>query len=332
MRATVLVVDDELSQRELLTELLELEGHEVVSAGDALRASQMIGSQPPDIILLDVNLPYKNGLELCRELKAQEELCLIPVIMVTGMTEAQDRIRGIEVGADDFLTKPIDRFELIARVRSLLKRKEYTDELDRADNVLMALGSSVEAKDPYTEGHCMRIALYSQELGRAIGLPREDLRALRIAGCVHDIGKIGVPDAILLKKGPLTAAEWDIMRSHTLIGERICRPLRSFQPVLPIIRNHHEKQDGSGYPDGLRGSEVPLLARVMQIADIFDALTTERPYKAALSRDAALQQMQVEVDRGWWDPTLFSIFSEIAHLEGLPRVDLAEFKNDQDHE
>lgn len=327
MQTRVLVVDDEISQRELLTELLEMEGYSVVCAGDAIRASQMIRSQPPDIVLLDVNLPYKNGLELCRELKAREEWRLIPVIMVTGSTGAQDRIHGIEVGADDFLTKPVDRFELIARVRSLLKRKEYTDELDRADHVLMALGNSIEAKDPYTEGHCARISRYSQLLGRAIDLSSEALRALRIAGSVHDIGKIGVPDAILLKKGPLTSEEWAVMRSHTLIGERICRPLRSFQPVLPIIRHHHEKQDGSGYPDGLRDGAVPLLARVMQIADIFDALTTERPYKAALSRDATLQQMQVEVERGWWDPKLFSLFSEIAHREDLPYVDLAACAN-----
>lgn len=318
MSAKILVVDDELSQRELLSELLSLDGYEVTCAADGRQAEEALSASPPDLVLLDVNLPYRNGFDICRRMKRDPETQLIPVVLVTGLTESQDRLRGIEAGADDFLTKPVDRSELKARVRGLLKRKEYTDELDRADHVLMALGRSIEAKDPYTEGHCARIAAYSALLGAAIGLSREDLRALRIAGYVHDIGKIGVSDAILLKRGPLTEREWEVMRTHSVIGERICMPLRSFQAVLPIIRSHHEKQDGSGYPDGLRGDQVPLLARIMQIADVFDALTTERPYKISLSREAALEQMLREVERGWGDPSLFRTFAELVQREGLP--------------
>ena len=311
MPAKILVVDDDPSQRELLHELLEFEGYSVHCAFDGRHAEDALESCSPDLVLLDVNLPYKNGFELCRRIRIDLDLRLIPVVMVTGLTETEDRLRGIDAGADDFLTKPIDRSELKARVRSLLRRKEYTDELDRADQVLMALGCSIEAKDPYTKGHCARISEYSVLLGRALRLSADDLRALRIAGSVHDIGKIAVPDAILLKKVPLQPEEWAVMRNHTLIGEQICRPLRSFQPVLPIIRSHHEKQDGSGYPDGLCGEQVPLLARVMQLTDIFDALTTERSYKRALSTSAALVQMQTEVEQGWWDPALFRIFADL---------------------
>ena len=311
MPIKILVVDDEPSQCELLSEMLGIEGYAVQCASDGRSAEHILGIYSPDLVLLDVNLPYRNGFELCRIIRQNPDLRSIPVIMVTGLTEAEDRLRGIENGADDFLSKPIDRAELKARVRSLLRRKEYTDELDRADQVLMALARSIEAKDPYTEGHCARLSEYSLLLGHELHLPPDDLRALSIAGSVHDIGKVGVPDAILLKKGPLLAEEWVVMRNHTIIGERICKPLRSFQPVLPIIRSHHERQDGSGYPDGLRGLQVPLLARVMRLADVFDALTTERPYKRASSPDAALAQMQIEVVRGWWDADLFKIFSNL---------------------
>lgn len=308
MPAKILVVDDETSQRELLSEMLGIEGYLVDCASDGRRAELILRSSSPDLVLLDVNLPYRDGFELCRVIREDPDLRLIPIVLVTGLTEAEDRLRGIEAGADDFLSKPFDRAELKARVRSLLRRKEYTDELDRADQVLMALGRSIEAKDPYTEGHCARISEYSVLLGQELQLSSDDLRALRIAGSVHDIGKIGVPDAILLKKGPLLLEEWEIMRDHTVIGERICSPLRSFHPVLPIIRSHHEKQDGSGYPDGLRADRVPLLARVMQLADVFDALTTERSYKHAVDTGAALAQMQIEVEKGWWDPALFRVF------------------------
>jgi putative two-component system response regulator len=316
----VLIVEDDPRQRELLTELLELDALAVTSAADGLQAEYLLAASTPDLVLLDVNLPFRDGFDICRRIKQNPATCLIPVVMVTGLTDTQDRIRGIEAGADDFLSKPVDRTELKARARCLLRRKEYTDELDRADQVLMALGRSIEAKDPYTIGHCARIADYSVLLGRALSLPSEDLRALQIAGSVHDIGKVGVPDSILLKRGPLEPAEWEIMRTHTIVGERICKPLRSFQPVLPIIRSHHEKQDGSGYPDGLRGDRIPLLARVMQLADIFDALTTERPYKRAFSCAETLEQMRTEVNRGWWDPDLFAAFAEMAEAERLPRT------------
>jgi putative two-component system response regulator len=236
---------------------------------------------------------------------------LIPVILVTGLSDKESRIEGIRVGADDFLTRPVDRTELLARVRSLLKLKLRTDELERAELVLFSLARSIESKDPYTHGHCERLAEYSSHLGIQLGLPDDHITALRRAGVVHDVGKVAVPDAILLKPDRLTEEEWKIMREHPAVGERICAPLKSFRLVTPVIRHHHEKFDGSGYPDGLRGEAIPICARVLQVVDVYDALTTERPYKKAFSSNEALQTMKEEVAKGWWDPNIFEEFARL---------------------
>lgn len=224
-------------------------------------------------------MPRLTGFQACEKIKNNPDTYLIPVILITALSDKQDRIEGIKVGADDFLTRPVDRTELLARVRSLLRLKQRTDELERAESVLFALAQSIEGKDPYTHGHCERLAEYSARLGEQLGLPEDQITALRRAGIVHDVGKIAVPDAILLKPGRLTPDEWRIIREHPVVGERICAPLKSFRFVLPIIRHHHEKLDGSGYPDGLSGEAIPVTARVLQMVDVYDALTTERPYK-----------------------------------------------------
>ena len=233
------------------------------------------------------------------------------MVLITALSDKQDRIEGIKVGADDFLTRPVDRTELLARVRSLLTLKRRTDDLERAESVLFSLARSIEGKDPYTHGHCERLSDYSARLGAHLGLTEDEITALRRAGVVHDIGKVAVPDAILLKPGRLTEEEWKLVREHPVVGERICAPLRSFRLVLPIIRHHHEKLDGSGYPDGLRGNAIPLTARVMQIVDVYDALTTERPYKKAFSVNDALHTMKEEVMKGWWDPRIFEQFEQL---------------------
>ena len=308
---TVLVADDQASNRELMQELLSSEGFDVITVPDGVAALQELSRVQVDLVISDVLMPRMSGLEVCERIKASPETYLIPVILVTSLSDKQDRINGIKVGADDFLTRPVDRTELLARVRSLLKLKLRTDELERAELVLFTLARSIEGKDPYTHGHCERLADYSARLGEQLGLPEEQLTALRRGGVVHDIGKIAVPDSILLKPGKLSEEEWKLMREHPVVGERICAPLKSFRSVLPIIRHHHEKFDGSGYPDGLRGQSIPITARVLQIVDVYDALTTERPYKRAFSSIEALQTMKEEVARGWWDPDIFDQFEKL---------------------
>jgi putative two-component system response regulator len=311
MAGKILVVDDDAANRELLEEFLVAEGLEVVTAPDGRSSLEAFARLAPDLVLLDVNMPFVDGFEVCRRLKSNPDTRLTPVVLVTALSATDDRVRGIKVGADGFLSKPVDHSELLAHVRSLLSLKAYTDELERAESVLFALARSIEGKDPYTEDHCERLSGYSARLGERVGLAEDQIIALRRAGTIHDIGKVAVPDAILLKPGRLTPEELRIMQEHPVVGERICAPLKSFRLVLPIIRHHHEKLNGSGYPDGLKGDDIPITARVLQIVDVYDALTTQRPYKRAFSRAEALEMMEDEVKKGWWDPGIFQEFRQM---------------------
>ena len=308
MTGPILVADDEPANRELLEDLLTAHGYQVATAKDGREALEQFARLQPELMLLDVKMPKLDGFEVCRQLKNNPETRLTPIVLVTALSATEDRIRGIEAGADDFLNKPFDRSELLALVRSLLSLKAYTDELERAETVLFALARSIEGRDPYTGGHCERLSDYSSRLGERLGLPEDQVMALRRAGTVHDIGKVAVPDAILLKPGRLTEEEMNIMKTHPVVGEQICAPLKTFRLVLPIIRHHHEKLDGTGYPDGLKGEEIPLTARILTIVDVYDALTTERPYRRALSTAEAFAIMEEEVAKGWWDPHLFGEF------------------------
>src|SRR6185312_7676218 len=283
----VLVVDDNSDTAMLMQELLGHRGYEVITASSAEQAEAKILHAAPDLILSDVIMPGKSGYELCRELKENPATRLIPFVLITGLSNREDRVRGIEAGADDFLNKPIFPEELFARVKSLLKLKEFTDELENAEAVLCTLGLSVEARDPYTEGHCERLARYAGDLGRRMGLDEASVVALRRGGYLHDLGKIIVPDEILKKGANLSPEEWEIMKRHPITGENICKPLKSLRLVLPIIRHHHEHWNGTGYPDGLAGRRIPILSRILQVVDVYDALRTERPYKPALTNELA---------------------------------------------
>lgn len=305
----ILVVDDNPDTMMLMGELLATRGYEVVTVPNATEAEAEIHRNPPDVILSDVVMPGKSGYELCRELKDNSATRLIPFVLITGLSDREDKLQGIEAGADDFLNKPIFAEELFARVKSLLKLKEFTDELETAESVLCTLGRSVEARDPYTEGHCERLANNASSLGRHLGLEEESIIALRRGGYLHDLGKIAVPDEILKKGSNLTSEEWAIMKQHPITGENICKPLKSLRLVLPIIRHHHEHSDGSGYPDALRDGEIPLLSRILQVVDVYDALRTARPYKPALTHEQSLVTMRNEAKAGLWDEELVAELS-----------------------
>ena len=315
MNGRILVVDDDAVGRTVVCQMLRSNGFDVIEAVDGTSALERFKEDPPDLVLLDVVMPEPNGFEVCRALKADPETRLIPVVLLTGLDKTDDRVRGIEAGADEFLSKPVESVELIARARSLLNLKRFTDDLEHAETVILSLASAIEARDPNTEGHCDRLSVYGGRLAERLGLSPDQVEACRIGGIVHDMGKISVPDDVLLKAGPLTEEEWEIMKQHTVKGEEICRGLKSFKDVLPIIRSHHEKRDGSGYPDGLKGDDIPLNARVLQVVDVYDSLTTERPYKPAHSREQTIEILREEVEKGWWDPDIAEQFIEMISEE-----------------
>ena len=313
----ILVVDDQPSIAGLMSQLLTMRGYDVITASDAEQAEVEIRKQLPDLILSDVMMPGKSGYEFCRSLKENPDTRLIPFVLITGLSDSTDRVRGIEAGADDFLNKPVLAEELIARVKSLLRLKEFTDELETADSVLCTLGLIVEGRDPYTEGHCERLSVRAADLGRHLGMDEDSLLALKRGGYLHDLGKIAVPDDILKKGSDLTPAEWAVMKLHPITGENICKPLHSLRLVLPIIRHHHEHTDGSGYPDGLTGAEIPVLPRVLQVVDVYDALRTARSYKAPLTHEHAAQTMREEAARGLWDAELVAEYFSMLEQQRL---------------
>jgi putative two-component system response regulator len=308
----VLIVDDSPAFTDVLRRLLTAEGFVVDVLHDSEGVIGAVAQFAPDVVLLDVDLPGASGFEVCRRLKRFEATRLIPVVLLTGLAGREHRLAGIEAGADDFLTKPFDSSELTARVRSLSRLKRYTDEFESAESVIVSLALTVEARDACTEGHCDRLSTYAVTLGRAIGLSADDLRALRKGGLLHDVGKVGISDAILLKQGRLTPGEYEIVKSHTVIGERLCSGLRSLAAVRPIIRQHHERLNGSGYPDGLKGSEVSLLAQIIGVVDAFDAMTTDRPYRTSLGIARAFEELRSDVAKGAMDGTLVERFIELA--------------------
>ena len=304
----VLVVDDHPSSRMTAVALLSVEGYDVIEADSGPNALEIVDSGNPDLILLDVMMPGMDGFEVCRRLKQDDHTRLTPIVFITALDDRRSRLRGIEAGGDDFLTKPFDQLELSARVKSLIRQKRLNEDLDHAEKVLFSIARTIERRDPNTGDHCERLVTRGKEFGEFLGLSRGEVRDLMWGGYLHDIGKVGIPDAVLLKPGKLTPDEWEIMRQHVSIGEQICQPLRTMRGVLPIIRSHHERWDGSGYPDGLVGEQIPRLAQIFQLIDIYDALTSERPYKRAFTHTEALAILDEETVKGWRNPELMLEF------------------------
>ena len=309
--ARVLVVDDETNIVELLSVSLKFQGFEVHTASSGPAALDKAREIKPDAVILDVTMPGMDGFELCQRLKMNVVTRLIPVVMVTGLSDRDNRIKGVELGADEFLTKPVDPQELRARVRSLMRIKRYTDDLDSAASIIMAMAVMVEARDGHSEGHCYRMANYATALGRQIGLGHDDLQTLHRGGFLHDIGMLAIPDVVLRRPGRLTAEEFELIKSHTVIGEQLCGNLRSLQAVRPVVRHHHERFDGSGYPDRLCGEQIPLLAQITGIVDVYDAITSRRSYQGALSPEAAVTVLLEQAAAGWRNPELVEEFAEV---------------------
>ena len=308
----VLIVDPVELNRRLLRATFKAAPYRFLEASRPSEALAVLEREKIDLVVLELMLPEMSGLELCRRLKSDRQTQLIPILILTSAHGADNEVAGMSSGADDFLIKPFHPAVVRAHVRAMLRNKAAIDSLEEAEAILFALAQTIEQRDRYTGGHCQRLAAYGLTMGLALGLSRPELLTLHRAAYLHDIGKISVPDAILLKIGDLDRDEWTVMRQHTLRGEEICRPMKSLAPVLPIIRSHHERWDGSGYPDGLKGDQIPLLARILQIVDIYDALNTVRPYKLAKTHQESLDLLQQEADRGWRDPELVSLFREIS--------------------
>lgn len=307
----ILVVDDEAANRRLLGEILSPLGYVVSQAADGDEALAAVSNQPPDLILLDVMMPRLDGYAVCRAVKGDPRTRLVPIIMLTSLDQLPDKIKAVDIGVDEFLTKPFNVVELTTRVRSLLSMKRFTDELEHASKVLEGFGLLVESRDRYTGNHCHRLGEYAARVGVELGLGEEDLRILRLGGVFHDLGKIAVPDAILNKPDRLTESETHLMRIHPVMGSDLCKGMRTLERVLPLIRHHHERLDGSGYPDGLKGDQIPLLVRIISVADVYDALATRRSYKEPLPRETCIRILREEADRGWWDRTVVETLGKI---------------------
>ncbi|HUC60683.1 MAG TPA: response regulator [Alphaproteobacteria bacterium] len=324
--ARVLMVDDLGSNRMLVRQVLAQPDYEVIEASNGAEAIGILKVEPVDAVLMDVVMPEMDGVEACRRIRTELGLDLLPVIMLTVVDTTEDVVNAMQSGADDYVTKPFNPLELRARVRAAIERKRLTDRLDDTESVLFALARMVEARDENTGDHCDRLAHMGVVFGRDLGLSYDEIEALRRGGVLHDIGKLGIPDAVLLKNGKLDEREWSVMRRHTVIGAALCSPLRTMRRTGEIVLCHHEKWNGNGYPKGLAADAVPLLARVFQIVDVYDALSTERPYKPAFPVEKVIQIMERETGDGFWDPVLAERFMRL--LRDRP----ADLKRPADHE
>lgn len=319
-RGRLLVVDDDEQIRKLLVRMLGVSGgHVVEEAATVDEALVKLDAHPPDLVLLDMELPGKSGLSLVPMIRSDPRHRLTPIVMMTGAATPARKLQALEAGVTEFLSKPFSSAELAARVRTLLAFKHATDALEDAEHVILALAQTIDARDAYTYGHSARVSLYAGLLGERVGLDPWPLAVVRRGGLFHDFGKIAVRDRVLLKPGKLTASEYAEIQQHPRKGRDLLANMKTLSHALDIVYHHHERMDGSGYPDGLAGQSIPITARITSVADVFDALTTARVYRGALPRKEALSIMAAEVRKGWWDGHLLEEFRGL--LEKLPEDD-----------
>ncbi len=311
----VLVIEDEPTQRGLLTRVLEREGYQVLGLADGEMGLRAIVEHAPQMVLLDLNLPRMDGFEICRRLRADPLTATLPVIIITAHTAMEDMVAALDAGADDFLAKPVQQAELLARMRSAMRLRRAITSLERATQIVAALANAVEAKDVGLVHHCRWLAHHAARVGANVGLRGEQLEAVAYGALLHDVGKIGVPEHLLRKEGPLSDEEWDLMRRHPEIGERICEPLRASRTFAPIIRHHHERFNGTGYPDRLRAERIPLGARIVAIADAYEAMVHGRPYQPAQAHSVARDEL-LRLRGSQFDPELVPIFLDELERDG----------------
>jgi putative two-component system response regulator len=332
-QSTILIVDDNENIRELLAATLTNPSYLIITAGSGDEALALADHHQPDLVLLDVMMPAMDGYEVCRRLRASPRTAEVPIVMITALDDKASRVMGIEAGADDFLSKPPDRAELRARVRTITRLDRYrrlNDERARreaalreaADQLACAYDSTLEGwaraldlRDHETEGHARRVTELTVRLAEGFGIAGDELLQIRRGALLHDIGKIGIPDAILLKPGPLSPEEWEIMRRHPTYGRDLLEPIEFLWPALDIPYCHHERWDGTGYPRGLKGEEIPLAARIFAVIDVWDAITNDRPYRKAAPPEEALAYIRSQVGRHF-DPAVVEAFERMV-AEGL---------------
>lgn len=307
----ILIADDDRGHAEVVEQLLQDNGYTTLSASNGTQALEIALKHCPDLIVLDVDMPGQSGYEVAHQLKSNRKMRQIPIIMLTALSELGAKVEGLEAGVDDYLTKPFRALELLARIRSLLRVKILNDQLDDAESIVFTLARIIEAKDAFTRGHADRVSKYSVTLGKELNCSADELETLEKGGILHDIGKMAIPDSLLLKPGTLTEKEFDVMKTHATVGDMICERLRSAKDVLPLIRHHHERLDGTGYPDHLKAKDIPLLVRITNVVDIYDALTTRRSYKQAWPKDKAFKVMYEEVKNGWWDGDIVRLWEKL---------------------
>jgi len=305
---TIMIVDDQYTNIQLLK--AQLKEYKIIEVYDGRAALKRVDEGTPDLIILDIMMPGVDGYSVLSILKSSRSTCRIPIILVTALNDPDQKIKSWEKGADDFIAKPYNPLELRARVKSLLRIRQLQGEIDDVCNMLLSMVTSLEARDESTANHSRRTAYYAEILAREFGAEENQCEDIRTAALLHDIGKIGIKDAVWYKSGKLSESEFELIKTHPVAGEKLCSPITVFKPILPIIRHHHERYDGSGYPDGLQGTNIPFGARVVSIADAFDALTSNRPYRNAFSVAEALGVLQGGAVQQW-DLGLVTLFCRL---------------------